>query len=38
MAEQFQRGLNTPPQHRPAPPPKGKARQASKGRPDKKRS
>ena len=36
MAERFQRGLqralNTPPQHRPAPTPKGKTRPASKGR------
>jgi len=34
--ERFQRGLqralNTPPQHRPAPAPKGKTRLASKGR------
>ena len=36
MAERFQRGLqralNTPPQHRPAPPSKGKTRRASKER------
>ena len=36
MAERFQRGLqralNTPPQHRTAPAPKGKTRPASKGR------